>query len=167
MSPQDEREAAVALEPLDADDDRAMRMLRTHWERTDPVPAGLAERVKFAMSMATMEAEVAYLISEGASVGSVRKTEYDRATTVTFESAGLSIMVALEDTDRGRTTVRGWVTSPSAEVELRQRGRSTTTTADEEGRFTFDSVERGSVQLFIQRTGEPGSRPVITPGFEI
>lgn len=160
-------EDVLAGQPMDADDERALALVRTHLAAADPVPSGLAERVKFAMTVASLEAEVAHIINEGALAGTVRTTEYDRATTVTFESDGLSIMVTLEDADRGTTTVRGWVTAPGAEVELRERARSATTTADDEGRFVFDGVERGTVHLVIRRHDEPGARPVITPGIEI
>ncbi len=82
---------------MDAVDERALALIRTHLDRVDPVPSDLAERVKFAMTVASLEAEVAHLMSGSALAGSVRTTEYDRATTVTFESDGLSIMVTLEE----------------------------------------------------------------------
>jgi len=160
-------EDVLAAQPLDAVDERALALIRSHLDRVDPVPSDLAERVKFAMTVASLEAEVAHLMNEGALAGSVRTTEYDRATTVTFESDGLSIMVTLEESDRGTTTVRGWVTSPGAEVELRERSRSTETSADDEGRFVFEGVDRGTVHLVIRHHDEPGARPVITPGIEI
>ncbi|MEO7269325.1 MAG: hypothetical protein ABIW49_08995 [Knoellia sp.] len=160
-------EDLLAAEPLDAIDDRTLHLLRSHLEATDPVPSNLVERVKFAMTVANLEAEVAHLTNETALAGTVRTTEYDRATTVTFESDGLSIMVTLEEADRGAITVRGWVTSPGAEVELRERSRSATTTADDEGRFVFEEIERGTVHLVIRHHDEPGTRPVITPGIEI
>lgn len=160
-------EDVLAAQPIDADDERALALIRSHLTAVDPVPGDLAERVKFAMTVASLEAEVAHLMSETSMAGTVRTTEYDRATTVTFESDGLSIMVTLEEADRGTTTVRGWVTAPGAEVELRERSRSATTTADDEGRFVFDGVERGTVHLVIRHHDEPGARPVITPGIEI
>ena len=55
--------------------------------------------------------------------GGARRPSTTGPRTVTFESDGLSIMVTLEEADRGSTTVRGWVTSPGAEVELRERSR--------------------------------------------
>lgn len=167
MSSPRPEEDVLAAQPIDADDERALGLIRAHLELVDPVPGDLAERVKFAMTVASLEAEVAHLMNEGSMAGSVRTTEYDRATTVTFESDGLSIMVTLEEGDRGTTTVRGWVTSPGAEVEMRERSRSTQTSADDEGRFVFEGVERGTVHLVIRHHDEPGARPVITPGIEI
>ncbi|MEO6019638.1 MAG: hypothetical protein ABIP45_05230 [Knoellia sp.] len=165
-SPQNSEEA-WAMEPLDSFDERALTLIRTHVELVDPVPTHLAERVKFAMTVANLEAEIAHLMNDGALAGTTRTTEYDRASTVTFESEGLSIMVSLELVTDGLTRVRGWVTSPGADVELRERSRSQEATSDDEGRFVFDRVAHGTVHLVIRRTDEPGTRPVITPGIEI
>lgn len=167
MNTPNHNEELLASQPMDATDGRALALIRTHLELVDPVPGDLAERVKFAMTVASLEAEVAHLMSGGAMAGSVRTTDYDRATTVTFESDALSIMVTLEESGPGATTVRGWVTSPGAEVELRERARTTTTTADDDGRFVFEGVERGTVHIVIRQQDEPGTRPVITPGIEV
>ncbi|KGN40121.1 carboxypeptidase regulatory-like domain-containing protein [Knoellia aerolata] len=160
-------EDLLAEKPIDADDERALRLVRAHLDLLDPVPADLAERVKFAMTVASLEAEVAHLMSDALELTAVRTTEYDRATTVTFESGSLSIMVTLEAGERSAITLRGWVTAPGAEVELRERSRSSVTVADDEGRFVFDGVERGTVNLVIRLHDEPGARPVITPGIEL
>ena len=98
----------------------------------------------------------------------MRTTEYDRATTVTFESDGLSIMVTLEASDRGLERMRGWVTATGRRgraaraVPHPARPPPTTTDASSSRR-----VERGTVHLVIRHHDEPGARPVITPGIEI
>ncbi|WP_353952241.1 hypothetical protein V6K52_02005 [Knoellia sp. S7-12] len=165
-TPQNDEEA-LAAQSLDALDERALALIRTRLDLVDPVPVDLTERVKFAMTVASLEAEIAHLMNDSAMAGATRTTEYDRASTVTFESEGLSIMVTLEPVDRDVVRVRGWVTAPGAEVELRERSRSQEATADDEGRFVFERVDHGTVHLVIRRHDEPGSRPVITPGIEI
>ena len=160
-------EDLLAQQPLDDTDERVLHLVRSHLDTVDPVPTHLADRVKFAMTVASLEAEVAHLMKDSRPLAAVRTTEYDRALTVTFESGSLSIMVTLEESERPGTTLRGWVTSPGAEVELRERARSSVTVADDEGRFVFDGVERGTVNLVIRQHDEPGARPVITPGIEI
>lgn len=160
-------EDLLAQQPLDDTDERVLHLVRSHLDTVDPVPTHLADRVKFAMTVASLEAEVAHLMKDSRPLAAVRTTEYDRALTVTFESGSLSIMVTLEESERPGTTLRGWVTSPGAEVELRERSRSSVTVADDEGRFVFDGVERGTVNLVIRQHDEPGARPVITPGIEI
>lgn len=166
MTP-DPREEVLAGQPIDDGDERALRLVRAHLAVMDPVPGDLAERVKFAMTVASLEAEVAHLMQDAQELTTVRTTDYDRATTVTFESGSLSIMVTLEEGEGSSTTLRGWVTAPGAEVELRERARSSVTVADDEGRFVFEGVERGTVNLVIRPDDEPGVRPVITPGIEI
>ena len=47
------------------------------------------------------------------------------------------------------------------------RGDSSAADPDDEGRFVFDGVGRGTVNLVIRLQDEPGARPVITPGIEI
>ncbi|EAQ00753.1 hypothetical protein JNB_11279 [Janibacter sp. HTCC2649] len=167
MNAPQNREEALAAQPFDPTDERTLGLIRAHLELTDPVPVDLTERVKFAMTVANLEAEIAHLMNDSALSGATRTTEYDRATTVTFESAGLSIMVTLEPIGNDLTRVRGWVTAPGADVELRERSRTQEATSDDEGRFVFERVEHGTVHLVIRRTDEPGARPVITPGIEI
>lgn len=167
MNASPNREDALAAEPFDAQDEHALALIRAHLELTDPVPVDLAERVKFAMTVASLEAEIAHFMNDTAMAGATRTTEYDRATTVTFESAGLSIMVTLEPIGNDLNRVRGWVTAPGADVELRERSRTQEATSDDEGRFVFERVEHGTVHLVIRRNDEPGARPVITPGIEI
>jgi len=167
MNAPENNEEALAAQPLDPTDERTLRLIRTHLDLVDPVPADLTERVKFAMTVASLEAEIAHLMNDTHLVGTTRTTEYDRATTVTFESEGLSIMVTLEPVERDVMRVRGWVTAPGADVELRERSRSQEATSDDEGRFVFERVEHGTVHLVIRRHDEPGARPVITPGIEI
>lgn len=160
-------EDLLSEQPFDATDERVLHLVRAHLDTVDPVPPHLADRVKFAMTVASLEAEVAHLMQDARSLAAVRTTEYDRATTVTFESGSLSIMVTLEEDERPGTTLRGWVTAPGAEVELRERSRSSVTVTDDEGRFVFEGVEHGTVNLVIRHHDEPGTRPVITPGIEI
>ncbi|KGN37301.1 hypothetical protein [Knoellia subterranea] len=167
MTPHENQEDVLAEQALDAEDLRALGLIRSHLSLVDPVPFGLGERVKFAMTVASLEAEIAHLMSDSLTASATRATEYDRATTVTFESTGLSIMVTLEPVDRDKVRLRGWVTAPGAEVELRERSRSQEAMADDEGRFVFEQVDHGTVHLLIRRHDEPGTRPVITPGIEI
>ena len=119
MTP-DAREEALAGQPLDERDERALRLVRAHLSVLDPVPSGLAERVKFAMTVASLEAEVAHLMQDSHELSTVRTTEYDRATTVTFESGSLSIMVTIEEAVHPTVMLRGWVTAPRPGLDGRR-----------------------------------------------
>lgn len=166
MNAQNDWELA-ADEPIDDFDLKALATLRSIWQASDPVPSGLAERAKFAMSVAALEAEVAEITTMTAEAAGVRSTVYDRASTVTFSSEQLSAMITIEVVDNGTARVSGWVTNGPTHVELRERSRTQETTTDDEGRFTFASVERGLAHLVMRRVDDEGARPVITPAIEI
>lgn len=156
-----------AQEPIDATDLRALATVRAVFRASDPVPPGLAERAKFAMTVAALEAEVAEITSTDADLAGVRSTVYERAATITFSSDHLSAMISIEVMDGGTARLSGWVTAPRTAVELRERSRTQATTTDDEGRFSFSSVERGLVHLVLRRPDAPDERPVITPAIEI
>lgn len=167
MTPLPAWEIRSAGEPIDADDRRTLAAIRAIYQASDPAPSDLADRAKFAMTVAALEAEIAEITSSEQDLAGVRSTVYERAATITFSSDNLSAMITIEVMDGGTARISGWVTSPPVGVELRERSRTQTTTADEEGRFSFASAERGLVHLVFRRTDAPEERPVITPAIEI
>ena len=158
---------ALAAEPIDEADLRALATLRSILQASDPVPGGLAERAKFAMSVAALEAEIAEITTTTAELAGVRSTDYDRAGTITFSSEQLSAMITIELVDGTDARLSGWVTTGPTHIELRERSRTQETTTDDAGRFTFTAVQRGLVHLVMRRLDDPESRPVITPAIEI
>jgi len=162
-----DHEQLLAEGLLDDTDDAVLATLRRHLDDIDPVPAGLAERARFAMAIAALEAEVAEIIATTPSVAGVRSTPYDRATTMSFASGSLSAMVTIETDPDGGADLAGWTSEPGIDVELRERSRSRSVHVDGAGRFAFDQVERGLVHLVLRRLDDPQAPPVITPAFEI
>ena len=160
----DEQEYADV--PFDAADAVVLAAIRDIFEKNDPVPADLTERSKFAMTVAALEAEVASIVSDGALVG-MRSTEYDRASTITFASDGMTAMVSIEPERGGRARISGWVTEGPVEVELRERARTRVTRSDDDGRFALDGIERGLVHFVFRSLDDAGAQPVITPAIEI
>jgi hypothetical protein len=165
MNANPDPEQSLADEPLDAVDLHLLDVLRRVHQDLDPVPDDLVDRVKFAMTVAALEADVAEIVSS-ATLESVRGTDYDRADTVTFASGGLSVMVSIEHGATTRVDIVGWVSEAGVEVELRERGRTRTTVVDDEGRFTFAGVERGLVNFLLRRT-DSTAPPIITPAIEL
>ena len=169
MSTPDEidRQATAAI---DDTDERILADLRRMWEAADAPPADLADRIRFAMTVASLEAEVARIVEESVldgarSVGA--RSTYERASTVSFTSGSLSAMIDLENADDGRVRVNGWVSETAVEVELREREGSHTSPVDATGRFGFGAIERGLVHFVFRRTDDPAARPVITPTIEL
>lgn len=166
MNTSPDPETTLAAGALDAVDAQLLEQLKHLHEVLDPAPADLADRVRFAMSVAALEAEVAEIVSS-ATLETVRSTDYDRADTVTFASDGLSVMVSIEHGPSTRADIVGWVSEGNVEVELRERGRTRTTMVDEEGRFSFTAVERGLVNFVLRRRGDPEAPTIITPAIEL
>lgn len=127
--------------------------LRAMWERRDPVPADLVERVMFAVWLEDLDTEVEMLtMTEGAGdlVG-VRATQ--TARTVTFSTDELSILITVSDRPEGRRRVDGWVTPKGAgEISLRRSdGTTATTHVDDDGRFALDDLAPGLAQIVLRR----------------
>jgi hypothetical protein len=156
---------AFADGPLDDDDLMVIQLVRDMLESVDPVPVELTDRAQYAMTVALLHAEVASIVEPELTAGEVRATDYDRASSITFVSGGLTVMVSVEQTGTDTTMIRGWLTTPGAEVELRERSRTRAIIADNEGRFLVEGVSRGLVHLVIRPDG--GAKPVITPTFEV
>ncbi len=166
MNATPDSESTLAAEAIDAVDASLLTALRDVHETLDPVPDDLLDRIKFAMTVRALEAEVAEIVSSS-SLASVRGTHYDRADTVTFASDGISLMVTIEHGPSTRSDIIGWVSQGRVEVELRERTRTRTTTVDGEGRFSFAGVERGLVNFVLRRLDDPAAAPIITPAVEM
>lgn len=149
---------AGADELIDAVDERILGELAALYATVDPVPAGLVQRVDFALAVAELEADIAEL-TRGDLVGA-RSEETD---TVTFTSGSLSLMVTTV-VSAHHVRVDGWVTSPGAVVDVVAEGTTRSATADSAGRFVIAEIPRGRVHFVVRRDGY---RPVITPSIEI
>ena len=155
--------------PVDDGDERLLGALRAMWEQRDPVPPGLADRVVFALSLEDVEVELLRLREEF--LMGARGEE--RARTVTFTSDSLSVTITINP---GRDGVRldGWISSGAGmPVELRAGGRSVETAADEDGRFVFEPLAPGLIQLAFRLPGAasgqplPQPRAVVTPAIQV
>jgi len=165
---------AAAAGSVDTLDEAALTVLRSVHEQLDPMPATLVERVRFAISLDHLEAEVAQL-QRTAAPELVSRSDLDqvdgaqRAHSVTFTSDTVTTMVTITPVDAAMVRLDGWA-APGAglRVELRLGDSSHHATADEDGRFVFDRVGHGMAQLVL-RPGDDsvGQRPVITPAIEI
>lgn len=159
-------EAARADEPLDEGDVRILNRVRAAYQRRDPMPRALPDRVAFALTVAALEAEVAELtLLDAAEVG-VRASAPERADMMTFSGTDLTAMVTLEDAADGHRRISGWVSQVPLTVELRWSTGALETTTDPEGRFTFEAAP-GLVHLILRPAPAGGQPPLMTPLFEI
>jgi hypothetical protein len=162
-----EREEHLAGEPIDAEDLRILDLVAAIHRANDPVPADLADRVRFAMSMAALEAEIADLTTLPLAAAGTRGSSYELARTVTFSGEHLTAMISIESVSETVRRVAGWVDNPAVRVELRTPAGTHSATADAEGRFAFDAVRPGLVHLVLWRTDLADARPLMTPPMEI
>ena len=161
-------------------DEAILDQLHAVHMRLDPPPADLDDRVRFAIALDTLDAEVARL-QDDLMVGSgARRLDgtdgAERARTLTFDADSRTIMVTVVDLPDGRVRLDGWLAPPGPlRVELRLGGAKPahTTTADEAGRFVFDRVRRGLAQLRVRAEASGRSavgetiRDVVTPAFTL
>lgn len=158
----------LAAMPIDETDGHVLRVLRGIYDVGDPVPPSLLDRVKFAITLDDLQAEVARLQRE-AVPEMARSEDLLKAQTVTFTSDTLSTMVTITPLSAGRVRLDGWASPGSGlDVELRVGDTVHHTIADEDGRFVFEDVGRGLAQFVLrpQAAGEAENR-VITPAIEL
>lgn len=153
---------------LDELDFEILDGIRTLFERVDPMPAELPGRVRFALAMRGLESEVARLVTEEDSrlVGA-RGAEQSR--TVTFDSASLSIVIRIEENKNGSARIDGWLAPPQPrEIEMQTPAETLSAASDEQGRFAFAEVPRGTARLVVvgaaaTRDRGDGGPAVVTP----
>ena len=155
----------LASGPLDDVDDSILRRLAVVYDVTDPVPDGLVERLRFAVTLDALNAELAELQQQD---GLVASRGPDETKTLTFTSTDLTTMVTIAESGPDRVRIDGWCAPGGGmSVELRQPTVSVEVEADSDGRFVFDDVSHGLTR-FVVRAPEPTSRPpVITPAVEL
>ena len=87
-----------------------------------------------------------------------RGTEQSR--TITFDSESLTIMIRIDANGDGTVRVDGWLAPPQRrEVELKTAADPLSAASDEQGRFAFRRVPRGTAQLVVRAARgrrEPG-----------
>jgi hypothetical protein len=148
----DERDAAILSE------------VSRLYTALDPVPDGLVERVRFAMALEEVHAEVSRLQRETQPLAALARGD-ETTRTITFESTSLTIMINVSEGEDDDVRVDGWLAPPGTHrVSLRLTDRRLDGTADRQGRFVFDRVPRGLAQLIVRTDGLSGTeKTVATP----
>jgi hypothetical protein len=156
-------------EPLDELDTAILAGVKDFWTVADPMPVGLADRVKFAIELDNVELEVMRM-SELAEPAAARGDEQSRL--ITFDSETLTIMVSIRPNPDGTIRVDGWLTPAGRHpIELRVSGGAatescgSTTVSDEDGRFVLDTIQPGLAQLVVRPDGS--TRTVTTPSISL
>jgi hypothetical protein len=154
--------------PLDDNDQAVLDQLAGVYARLDPPPADLDGRVLFAIALDGVDAEVARL-SEQLAVGADARGS-ERTRTITFDADSRAVMIAIADRADGLVRIDGWLAPAAAlRVELRmpESARPRFMIADAEGRFVFDDIPRGLVQLLVHPAAGDTAPRVVTPAFSL
>jgi hypothetical protein len=166
MNPPEADGPLAADEPLDRIDLAILEGIREIFDSVDPMPLDLPERVRFSLALRDLEVEMARHAAEEEPVLAVRGEEQSR--TITFDSQSLTIMIRIDANRDGTARVDGWLAPPQpCEVEIKTVADPLSVRADEQGRFAFTRVPRGTAQVVVrpQAEGPSGTtgRTVVTP----
>lgn len=168
MTPNTDREAELADEPLDATDFALLNSIRAYFDETDPVPDGLVDRIQFELTLDALHTEVATLTQLDLATAGVRTTSTEAVRSITFTSDSLTTMVTLTPQGDGSVRVDGWA-APGAHlrVELLLSAGPLETHADADGRFVFESVPRGLAKFALHTTRGDETATVLSPTVEL
>jgi hypothetical protein len=151
--------------PLDDFDLGLLDDIRDLFQAVDPMPADLPGRILFSLSLRDLEIEVARFADEELSAAGIRGAEQSR--TITFDSESLTVMIRIDPNKDGTVRVDGWLApAQRREIEMKTIVDSLSVSSDEQGRFAFARVPRGTAQLIVRpaEPGQSGAGPsVVTP----
>jgi hypothetical protein len=149
-------------QPLDDSDLQLLDSIREMFQATDPMPADLPERIRFCLALCDLEMEVARLTErEDQPAAAARGMEQSR--TVTFDSYSLTILIRIDANQDGTVRIDGWLAPPQRrEIEMKTAAAPLRVSSDQQGRFAFARVPRGTAQLIV-RGHQGAERSVITP----
>jgi hypothetical protein len=153
--------------PDNPDDQSLLDRVRSLFEVADPMPAGLVDRVRLTVSLASLGAEVAELTTvedgarqprEQAGQLALARGAPEESRTITFDSSTLTIMIRIDSNPDGTARLDGWLAPPRrCQVKISLMSGSVIANADEDGRFAFRTVPRGTVRLVVGPPGQEGS----------
>jgi hypothetical protein len=152
--------------PLDDEDRAVLDRLAAIYELLDPPPADLDERVRFAIALDDVDADVALLVPDVLLGSGARASEGTR--TITFEAESRSIMITITELPDRQLRLDGWLAPAGAirvELRLPEPVPSRIVTCDEAGRFTIVGVAPGLAQLLVHPPDGDAAPRVVTPSF--
>jgi hypothetical protein len=136
---------------LTGGDAELLDRLQAMWETNDPMPAGLIERVTFAIGLDDLDVEMMRLTEEILVPAGARGAEHVR--TITFGGDSITVMVTVSQERPDSFRLDGWLAPAAAlSIELRRTEASVSASSDEDGRFVFENVPPGLAQLVLHPT---------------
>jgi hypothetical protein len=152
-----------------SDYDATLRDLTRLWDRHDPMPRGLVERVLVAIETDDLDREYELLHLVERSHGLAGTRAVAEAITISFAVGDFALMLRVSATRDGYRRVDGWATPPSRmRVTLSQHDHAVEADVDERGRFEFSEVPVGLTRFWLASTADSGrERLFSTPIVEL
>ena len=149
-------------EPLTDEDLLLLTRLAQAEAARDPLPVGMQDRIRFALSLEAMQAELATITHRHLALARGGPTKAD---TVTFTSSTLSLTVMISEDDHG-VRIDGWVTGGGVQVDLIGADGSRSEVSDATGRLLWGEVPHGAVHFLIHPM-RVDAKLVATPTIEV
>src|SRR5262245_50102978 len=106
-------------EPIDDIDIAILDGIAGLLDAVDPAPAGLVERVQFALALEDIDAEFTRLREQSELLTAAARGD-EESRTITFDSTSLTIMITISTGGDDTVRLDGWLAPPAAHrVELR------------------------------------------------
>ncbi len=160
----------LAAQGLDGADAEIPDRVRELYDTGDPVPPRLVERIRFALALDEMYDEVAAMTRLPVDSFASRAEDSEvRTETLTFSAEQLTAMVTVSRQGPDGLRLDGWLAPAEAcWVRLRiQGGGEHMTSADADGRFSFEGLAEGFGQLTFHPGRDAGENSVVTPLFQL
>lgn len=147
-------------QPMDGLDQQILDEVRDLYDMIDPPPDGLGQRMKFALTVQALQAEVAELTATA--VLETRSEQAEQTDSITFTRGEISMLVTFGERRPTTIDLDAWITVPGARVELQIGNDLSEAVADEHGRLAFLAVPRGPANFVIWPSAEAAA-PIVTP----
>lgn len=135
------------------------------WQRRDPLPPGVIDRMLVALAVADLDAEyeMLALVSRTRELAGTRSNESETMTFV-FANEQRTLMMRIAPLESGFCRIDGWITPPQSGTVRLERGSVATEASADIGRFELDRVIRGSCRVvFLSQLGSD----LATPFFDL
>lgn len=152
-------------EPGDA---QLMTDLMHMWERADPMPADLPERVLFALDLEALDLDFELLrLVENAERDLSVRGGTATVNTITFSGPSVTVMVRVSELSGTRRRLDGWLawTAP-LRVTVHHAEGTCEPPVDERGRFVAEDIPAGMTRLVLTAADDQATL-CITPTVEI
>jgi hypothetical protein len=153
-----------------SENDISFRDLKQMWEKRDPMPADLIEKVLVAIETEDLDAEyeLLHLMERTRELSGARAG--GDALTIAFSGGSFSLLLRVSELGTKHCRVDGWVTpAQSMRVTVTQQDTSQEAAVDARGRFEIPRMATGLTRFFLRSedSGDTAEGMFATPTFEL